>query len=81
MTFTSLLVPTQNTHADINLKSRSTASSSTCAPAVEAWDLWTEEMEIPLTVIHNQISIRQAGRHGYNDYFQSISLKDEKSIF
>ena len=38
-------------------------------------------MEIPLTEIHNRISIRQAGLHGYNDYFQSIALKDEKSIF
>ena len=43
-------------------------------------DLWAEEMEIPLTVIHNRISIRQAGLHGYNDYLQSIALKDE-SIF
>ena len=47
----------------------------------EAGDLWAEEMEIPLTVIHNRISIRQAGLHGYNDYFQSIALKGEKSMF
>ena len=38
-------------------------------------------MEIPLTEIHNRISIRQAGLHGYNDYFQSIALKDEKIYF
>ena len=41
-------------------------------------------MEIPLTVIHNRISIRQAGLRGYNDYFQSIALNRDlkkKNLF